>query len=410
MGILGDVWSTAKKGARIGLGAKTGGLSEIGFGILGANKAAEDASKIWDSVDVPGINEQSIDPTLYSDGDWMVPENAVARYQGDSNTASVRADPAMRESQLRSLRALEGKIAEGGLDAVDRAKLEEANRAADVGARGRRGAITDAMRSRGLGGSGLEFAALMDANSEANRTLSDRSLDTAALAEDRRMQALDRASQLAGNIETRDVGLGLQKAQAQDAIDQFNTSVSNEMGVYNANNRNAALKDNIARRNQVSDANTQVRNDAQAYNKGLYQQRFENQSKVAGGKSGAYQNEGAQKSGQALGVLKTATDTAKSGLGALGMMSDERSKTDVEDARSMIDEFLKSLQPKSYRYKEPEKYGAGKQLGFMAQDLEREPVSESWVQEDNEGTKRVDYSRAIPAILAALARIDEKVG
>jgi hypothetical protein len=55
--------------------------------------------------------------------------------------------------------------------------------------------------------------------------------------------------------------------------------------------------------------------------------------------------------------------------GAAAVASDRRLKTDISDGDAAANQATKKLSPFAFAYKDP-KYGAGKQLGVMAQDLE----------------------------------------
>jgi hypothetical protein len=104
-------------------------------------------------------------------------------------------------------------------------------------------------------------------------------------------------------------------------------------------------------------------------------------------------------------------------LGA--QFSDERSKASVNDlgpdlvqkkaARDMLDR----VQPYSYEYTDRAKsYGApeGRQVGVMAQDLQRSDAGRELVQRDPaSGYLTVDYAKAAPTMMAGLADIEQRL-
>ena len=117
-------------------------------------------------------------------------------------------------------------------------------------------------------------------------------------------------------------------------------------------------------------------------------------------------------------MLKTGTIPGKSGfqqsqemaeqagavLGAI--FSDERVKHDIDAASNEMDAFVKELQPYSFKYDfEPEV----QRYGVMAQDLEKSKVGKSLVKENQYGVKMVDTNQAVGVILAALARIEDRL-
>lgn len=98
-----------------------------------------------------------------------------------------------------------------------------------------------------------------------------------------------------------------------------------------------------------------------------------------------------------------------SGLAALGMaMSDKKEKKDTASGDGDVKNFLDALKAYSYEYKEPEKFGEGKQISVMAQDLEKTPVGKQLVIETPEG-KAVDYGKANGVMLASQAMLNDRL-
>jgi hypothetical protein len=78
---------------------------------------------------------------------------------------------------------------------------------------------------------------------------------------------------------------------------------------------------------------------------------------------------GANKPDKPPGPSKLQTGLAIAGAAA-PLFSDERLKTNIQDGDQAARRVLKKLSAKSYDYKDS-RMGKGKQLGFLAQDLER---------------------------------------
>jgi hypothetical protein len=95
-------------------------------------------------------------------------------------------------------------------------------------------------------------------------------------------------------------------------------------------------------------------------------------------------------------------------LGALGALSDMRAKTDVEDGSAGVRRMLHSLEPASYRYRDPARHGEGQHVGIMAQDLERTPEGQSMVVETPEG-KGIDGGKLAGALAAATADMNRRL-
>lgn len=94
------------------------------------------------------------------------------------------------------------------------------------------------------------------------------------------------------------------------------------------------------------------------------------------------------------------------GIGAIAL-SDERAKTDIEDANPDIDELLSNIEAKTYKYKNSE-FGEGTYLSPMAQDLEKSKIGKDMVIDTPDG-KVVDYGRAAGTILAIQSVLDKRL-
>jgi hypothetical protein len=107
-------------------------------------------------------------------------------------------------------------------------------------------------------------------------------------------------------------------------------------------------------------------------------------------------------------------DKAQSGaFGAIGQIagaifSDERLKRDVKDEGDSLDEFVRSVRPKSYDYVDRGDLPKGRQYGVMAQDLERSRIGKTLVLDTPKG-KMIDTARGYGALLAALGRVEQRL-
>jgi hypothetical protein len=89
--------------------------------------------------------------------------------------------------------------------------------------------------------------------------------------------------------------------------------------------------------------------------------------------------------------------------------SDRRLKHEIEPIRNGLD-LINRLDPVVYKYRQnvsPLLLPSGKQLGFLAQDLEY--VLPEAVEEDAAGFKRVDYISVIPALVAAVKEQQQQI-
>lgn len=145
------------------------------------------------------------------------------------------------------------------------------------------------------------------------------------------------------------------------------------------------------------------------------------QDLLSGNMKGAFNNLSGLNLAKDLGgslaknVSKSVSNAVSNITGGGIKISDEDLKTDInygEDSQKNIEEFLSNLKPATYKYKDEVKdspfASKDKQLGVMAQDLEKSEMGKESVI-DTEAGKMVDYDDLQPKMLAALASLNEKV-
>jgi len=99
-------------------------------------------------------------------------------------------------------------------------------------------------------------------------------------------------------------------------------------------------------------------------------------------------------------------------LGSLGaMLSDERAKTNIQQDPRAIDQLMESANPAQFQYRAGVPGAGGPpQAGVMAQDLQQSPLGAAMVQEDPQtGMMAVDQNKALSALLAAVARLHDRL-
>jgi hypothetical protein len=90
------------------------------------------------------------------------------------------------------------------------------------------------------------------------------------------------------------------------------------------------------------------------------------------------------------------------------LMSDERQKEAVEDAKPSLMQFLGTIGAHQYEYRNPELDGAGTYVSPMAQELERTDLGKSAVLDTPRG-KMVDYGRLGGINLAAVSVVHREL-
>ena len=95
------------------------------------------------------------------------------------------------------------------------------------------------------------------------------------------------------------------------------------------------------------------------------------------------------------------------GLGAYAALSDKNLKTDIKPANDKLEALMKAAAGSEFSYKDPEKFGAAKRIGPMAQNLEKSELGRDMVLDTPEG-KMVDYNQ--PSTFMAMASLlNEKI-
>lgn len=93
--------------------------------------------------------------------------------------------------------------------------------------------------------------------------------------------------------------------------------------------------------------------------------------------------------------------------GSMYSTSDERAKTNIDNAQDELQEFLDALGIYSYEYKDKAD-GEGRYISPMAQEFEKSKLGAQAVVEDATGKKMVNYGRLAGVQTAALALLNHK--
>lgn len=248
----------------------------------------EKAVQAWLDVNIPDPAQQKLALQRYVQAGELSPEMEEAVKRGPTNLEKVRVDPRYKQSQLRSLQSL-SDLGSEGLSFADEAELADLNNDVNAAARGRIGALRDSAAARGVGGSGVTLALEQDAAQNAQAQQAKGARDKFALSRQRALDAILKAGTLAGDLRSSDYGEQKDLAQGRDAIDDFNARMLAGTRQRNTAAANDARRFNQTAKQAVSDRNTTLANEETKWNDvDRYQQRFDNETKVASGKANAY--------------------------------------------------------------------------------------------------------------------------
>lgn len=179
---------------------------------------------------------------------------------GPSAVGSMQSDENLRGRQAQLLGDLENIIAQGGLDMADRAGLEEAlNAASNQQSRARAGVAADAAQ-RGQLNSGSRLMMDLDATSKGANAARQTALDTAGMAERRRMQAMREASDMARGMRETDWREQESANRAKDLRDERNANAREKAGYYNAGLQQQNFQNQMAKTGAAGGATTNLAN------------------------------------------------------------------------------------------------------------------------------------------------------
>ena len=194
--------------------------------------------------------------------EWDIPIPELQQLMpqlGPSQAAEAQADPVAVQAQRQALQELQ-RIGNQGADNIEyRAAMDRASRDSAREANARTATVQQDMAARGLGNSGFSFANQAVAGQAAADRASARGFDAAAEGRRQALQALASGGALAGQMRGQSFGEATTRGRAADEIAKFN-----EMG-----------------------------------RAGAYQDRFNMQARLAGGKAGVAQDRANIKTGQA---------------------------------------------------------------------------------------------------------------
>lgn len=301
-----------------------------------------------------------------------------------ASTRGVNPALALRMSQQNNTAAQQNATTQGG---ILRAQEQQA-------AENQLAGLSGTMRTQDMDLAGAQAQLNQQANANNQQaTLANRGLNDAQVAAIRSQQ------------------LGLDEADRQAAMDLGKLRVNEGVGVGNINNQ--AYSDASGRRanalggiagglaQMFSDKNLKTDIKPAHLSTDINMPNFALPQTKKGGAG----------LGSALSSLMGGTGGMGGGglgsaaAGAAGIFSDENSKEGITEASAK--DFIGKLKAYNYDYKNPE-HGEGRQLGVMAQDLEKSKEGKKMVENTPEG-KMVDFGKGGGIIVATQAMLNERL-
>ncbi len=167
----------------------------------------------------------------------------------DAAINQTRTNDTGVNGQVDALHQYQDVLSQGGLTAIDRARMAQSQQVQQAAAKGQEQAIMADAAEQGRGGGNASLLARLQAQQGATNNIANDDLQTQALALQRRDQAISGEANTGGQIQS-----------AQDAIDQFNTTGERDRARNNLNTINQGKTDTWNENNNRDHANTQTTN------------------------------------------------------------------------------------------------------------------------------------------------------
>lgn len=180
---------------------------------------------------------QMFGPEMLPQFDKMVAQQLGPSQLNGVNTGGDRA------RQLDALGQFQQLANSNGMTPGDQAIQNQAMFQAAQREGADRGAVLQSFNRRGMGGSGAELAAQLQAQQGAANNYFQAGNAAAQAAQGRKFSALEQFAQQAGGLRGQDYGEAANRAQANDAIARFNAE----------QNWNAQMQDNANKQNLFQD-------------------------------------------------------------------------------------------------------------------------------------------------------------
>jgi len=398
----------------------TDGLGITDFG--GAEAEGRLGAAQFAGMTIPELSPIELQ-RLVSAGE-ITPEFAeIIKYQGGNAFEDIYVDPRLKAQQEETLFDMRD-ISKTGMTAMDEADLARIASQESQAERGQREALIQQAQQRGLRGSGMDFASQL-ANQQGGATRrSARDTEVAGQASQRRMAALQEAGAMAGQLRSQEYGEQADVAKAQQMIDQFNTQNKQAQLAERSRQQNIANQANLSNAQRIMDQNVDLANQEERYRQSIAQQNFQNQLALSSEKAGAHyqmadmlgqsSSAGLQATAGLVGSLAMAG--AYSGAGGAKPIppttgSDPELKENISMDSNAIDDFLSDITGYSFNYKDEEigkGYGSeGNKVGVMADEMKE--ISPRMVSEDENKMKMLNNAEILPAVLASVGRLNDRL-
>lgn len=222
--------------------------------------------KYSDPQTAPQFDTSKLTPEDLQSVGKYTPE--IAPYIAEAAPELVRQSSEAMQGRSAQRKALEKYLLMGetGDDAISAQESFMARQRAGADTRSRQQALEQNFARRGQLGSGMQFAAQLQAGQAAGNQQALAQMQAASDAQRRRLEALARGADVGASIYSQEMDLA---SQNTDIINRFNQRMANSRQAYEMS-RMGALNDaqryNLGMQQDIANANVRQRNRAQEMN------------------------------------------------------------------------------------------------------------------------------------------------
>jgi hypothetical protein len=260
-----------------GLGDLIGGIFGGSAGKDDMKKAAQLSQETVDQLKALGVPEIEIQKIALTNPE-LVGQLQAENY-GPSSYEQVHVDPRLKDAQMKALEQMSG-LADQGLGAEDKFAIQQALRQSGAEAQAQNAATLQNAAATGTMDSGNALMSQLMAGQQSANRAQTAGMQQAAQAAEARRAALGQYGNMATAASQQDYGMKSDLAKARDAISQFN-----------AQNRQNVNQTNLTNRQGIENQRAANANQQEMYNKGLIQQKFNNDVTKATGVANAQNNQ-----------------------------------------------------------------------------------------------------------------------
>jgi hypothetical protein len=348
---LSGAASGAAMGSMIAPGIGTA-IGAIGGGLIGLFSGGdEDARQYIDKMleeyegIVPPDLAKQIVYTQLQQGGKLTPQQLSKLPEEAQQVVQLHENPEMRQKQEVQRQALE-QLSRTGMGPQEMLALEKSRRASEGDAQARLASIQQKYAQMGQAGGGGSLAAALSASQGAADQEAMTNLQASAQAAENRRNAIQQAYAAASGMRGQDLDVSKYNAENQRQKQMFDTQNAIARQSANAQYANQANQYNLARQQQVADANVQQANQ-EAYRRQYLapQQMYANKMQMAGAKSNIYgqKYQDAQAANQASAQnFANITSGLTSAAGAYGQYKNQQNQNDLYAERYGLGKYGKN--------------------------------------------------------------------